>query len=158
MIEREIILDLANERIEELNNGVYIVDLKINNGNQIFMELDKESGSIAIEDCMSVSRNIEHNLDREEEDFSLEVSSAGIDQPFKVLKQYFKNIGREVQVQTFEHGKKYEGVLQKVDEAGILIEMKEKQRLEGKKKKIWVTTEIPLKYEEIKETKLVISF
>ena len=158
MIEKEKIIELAEERISELNNGVYIVDLKINNGNQIFLELDKESGSIAIEDCMSVSRNIEHNLDREEEDFSLEVSSAGIDQPFRVLKQYIKNIGKEVKVLTFDHGQKFEGLLKSANDTGIVIETKEKRRLEGKKKKVWVTEDVPLKYEEIKETKLIISF
>lgn len=69
MIDKKTILKLAEERIEELNSGIYIVELKIASGNQIFLELDKEVGSIAIEDCMSVSRNIEHNLDREIEDF-----------------------------------------------------------------------------------------
>ncbi len=158
MIEKETVIKLAEERIEELNNGVYIVELKINNGNQIFLELDKEVGSIAIEDCMSVSRNIEHNLDREEEDFSLEVSSAGIDQPFRVFKQYEKNVGKEVKVLTYEHGQKIEGILKSVDEEQIVIEVKEKKRLEGRKKKVWVTEEIPLKYNDIKETKLIISF
>ena len=61
MIDKKTILKLAEERIEELNLGIYIVELKIGTGNQIFLELDKEVGSIAIEDCMSVSRNIEHN-------------------------------------------------------------------------------------------------
>lgn len=158
MIDKNTVIKLAQERIDELNNGVYIVELKINNGNQIFLELDKEEGSIAIEDCISVSRNIEHNLDREEEDFSLEVSSAGIDQPFRVLKQYKKNIGREVKVQTFEHGKQIEGVLKSADEEQIVVEVREKKRLEGRKKKIWVSEEILLKYNEIKETKLIISF
>jgi ribosome maturation factor RimP len=158
MIKKETVIELAEERIAELNNGVYIVELKINNGNQIFLELDKEEGNIAIEDCMSVSRNIEHNLDREEEDFSLEVSSAGIDQPFRVLKQYLKNIGKEVKVQTLEHGRAIEGLLKHADEEGVLIEVKEKKRLEGKKKKVWVTEEIKLNYSEIKETKLIITF
>ena len=107
---------------------------------------------------MSVSRNIEHNLDREEEDFALEVSSAGIDQPFRVLKQYLKNIGKEVKVQTFEHGQKFEGRLLLANEEGVTIEVKEKKRLEGKKKKVWVTEEIKLNYSEIKETKLIITF
>lgn len=158
MIDKEKVIKLAEERIEELNKGIYIVDMKINNGNQIFLELDVEEGSIAIDDCISVSRNIEHNLDREVEDFSLEVSSAGIDQPFRVLKQYVKNIGREVKVQTFEHGRKFEGLLKAANEDQIVLEVKEKKRLEGRKKKVWVTEEIPLKYNEIKETKLIISF
>ncbi len=158
MIGKNTILELAEERIEELGAGIYVVDLKIGTGNQIFLELDKEQGSISIEECMSVSRNIEHNLDREIEDFSLEVSSAGLDQPFRVLKQYKKNIGKTVKVLTLEHGKKIEGVLKEVNEEKIIVETKEKKRLEGKKKKVWITELIPLEYTEIKETKLVISF
>lgn len=158
MIEKKVVIELAEERIAELNRGIYIVDLKIGKGNQISLELDCETGSISIEDCISVSRNIEHNLDREEEDFALEVSSAGIDQPFRVLKQYVKNVGKQVSVQTIEHGKKIEGVLKSADENGFVVEVKEKQRLEGKKKKVWVTEAIALTYDEIKETKLVISF
>ncbi|WP_066756441.1 ribosome assembly cofactor RimP [Crocinitomix algicola] len=158
MIEKKVVIKLAEERISELNRGIYIVDLKIGKGNQISLELDCETGSISIEDCISVSRNIEHNLDREEEDFALEVSSAGIDQPFRVLKQYLKNVGKQVSVQTIEHGKKIEGILKSADENGIVVEVKEKQRLEGKKKKVWVTEAIALTYDEIKETKLVISF
>lgn len=158
MIKKETVTKLAKDRINELDKGIYIVDLRINNGNQIFLELDKEEGSIAIEDCISVSRNIEHNLDREDEDFSLEVSSAGIDQPFRVLKQFIKNIGREVHVQKVEHSKKIEGVLKDADEEKIVIETKEKKRLEGRKKKVWVTEELVFKHDEIKETKLVISF
>jgi ribosome maturation factor RimP len=158
MIEKETVIKLAEERIEELDNGVYIVELKIAKGNQIFLELDKEDGSIAIEDCMSVSRNIEHNLDREEEDFSLEVSSAGIDQPFRVLKQYKKNIGKEVKILKMDHASGIEGILKSVDDEGVVLEVKEKKRLEGRKKKVWVTEEIVLNYNEIKETKLIISF
>ena len=158
MIKKDTVTKLAEERINELDKGIYIVELRINNGNQIFLELDREDGSIAIEDCISVSRNIEHNLDREDEDFALEVSSAGLDQPFRVLKQYIKNIGREVKVQTIEHSKKVEGLLKEADEEKIVIETKEKKRLDGRKKKVWVTEEIVLKHDEIKETKVVISF
>lgn len=142
----------------ERDPGLYIVDLNVGSGNKIHLEIDREEGSVSIDDCVSVSRNIEHNLDREIEDFSLQVSSAGIDQPFRVLKQYYKNVGKEVKVTPVEHGKSVEGLLKAADENGIVVEIKEKQRLEGKKKKVWVTNEIPFKYEEIKETKLIISF
>ncbi len=158
MIDKNRIIELAEERIEELNRGLYIVELIIGGDNRIMVELDKEEGAVAIEDCMSVSRNIEHNLDREVEDFSLEVSSAGLDQPFRVLKQYIKNIGKEVKVKTIEHGKSIQGVLKSADENGLVVETKEKKRLEGKKKKVWVTEELPFMYSEIKETKLIISF
>lgn len=158
MIDKKTILKLAEERIEELNSGIYIVELKIASGNQIFLELDKEVGSIAIEDCMSVSRNIEHNLDREIEDFSLEVSSAGLDQPLRALKQFKKNIGREVKVVTSQNGQKFQGILKAADEEQISVEVKEKRNVEGRKTKVWITEEIPFKYNDVKEVKLIISF
>jgi len=158
MIEKSTIIALAEERIAELDKGIYIVEIKINTGNQILVELDKENGSIAIDDCISVSRNIEHNLDREEEDFSLEVSSAGLDQPLRVLKQYLKNIGNTVSVVQLDNGKKIEGVLVAVNDDEIKIEVKEKKSVEGKKKKVWITEEITFRYSELKEVKLVITF
>jgi ribosome maturation factor RimP len=158
MIDKKTILKLAEERIEELNAGIYIVELKIASGNQIFLELDKEVGSIAIEDCMSVSRNIEHNLDREIEDFSLEVSSAGLDQPLRALKQFKKNIGREVKVVTSQNGQKFQGILKAADEEQISVEVKEKRNVEGRKSKVWITEELPFKYNDVKEVKLIISF
>ena len=158
MIDKELIESLAVERMAERDEGLYIVSLTIASGNRILLEIDKEVGSVSIEDCISVSRNIEHNLDREKEDFSLEVASAGLSQPFRVLKQYVKNIGKEVKVQTVEHGKAIEGTLTKATEEGIVVERKEKRRIEGKKKKEWVTEEFEFTYDQIKETKLIISF
>ena len=107
---------------------------------------------------MSVSRNIEHNLDREIEDFSLEVSSAGLDQPLRALKQFKKNIGREVKVVTNENGQKFQGILKTADEEQISVEVKEKRNVEGRKTKVWITEEIPFKYNDVKEVKLIISF
>ena len=158
MIAESVVRSLAEERIAERDNKLYIVDIIISSGNNILVELDREDGSVSIEDCMAVSRNIEHNLDREKEDFSLEVSSAGISKPFKVLKQYLKNIGREVKVLTVEHGKSVQGILKEADEKGIVVEVSEKRRVEGKKKKELVVEEIPLEYEKVKETKLIIAF
>ena len=158
MIDKKLVRELAEERIAERDEPLYIVEITIGAGNQILVELDTEEGFVKIEDCISVSRNIEHNLDREEEDFSLEVSSAGMTKPFRVLKQYIKNVGREVKVIGNEHGKSVEGLLKSADEKGFVIETKEKRRIEGKKKKEWVIEEIPFIYNEVKETKLIISF
>ena len=158
MIAKKLIIELAEERIAEHDEKLYIVELTIGAGNKIIVELDREEGFVAIEDCIKVSRNIEHNLDREEEDFSLEVSSAGMTKPFRVLKQYYKNVGREVKVLTLEHGKSFEGTLKSADENGFVLETKEKKRIEGKKKKEWVIEELPFNYNEVKETKLIISF
>jgi len=158
MIDKKRVLELAEERIAERDPKLYVVEITISADNRIALDLDREEGFVTIDDCISVSRNIEHNLDREAEDFSLEVSSAGMTKPFRVLKQYLKNVGRDVRVQTLEHGRAVEGLLKSADENGFVIETKEKKRIEGKKKKEWVIEEIPFNYNEVKETKLVISF
>lgn len=150
-------MELAEERIAERDPAIYVVEITVSTSNNISVEIDRESGSVTIDDCISVSRNIEHNLDREVEDFALEVSSAGLDQPLRVVKQYVKNIGREVKVKTFDKGS-VEGIIKAADEAGIILETKAKHRVEGRKKKEWVINELPFKYNEIKETKLIISF
>jgi ribosome maturation factor RimP len=157
MISKKKVQALAQERIDELDKGLYIVEINISSGNVIRIELDAEEGNVAIEDCVSVSRNVEHNLDREEQDFELQVSSAGLDKPLRVTKQYIKNIGEEVKVKLKEKGK-IEGVLIAADDNGITVETTTKERLEGKKKKITVVKEHHLSFEEIKETKIVISF
>jgi ribosome maturation factor RimP len=157
MLNRETIIALAEERIAELDKGLFIVDLSISASNVIFMEIDSEIGSVSIDDCIRVSRNIEHNLDREEQDFELSVSSAGLDKPLRVVRQYPKNIGRELKVKT-EAGDKLEGELIAADGEGIVLKTERKEKIEGKKKKELIVEEIPLKYTEIKEAKVVISF
>src|SRR5690554_5054700 len=139
MLNKENIEKLALERINELDKGLFIVDISISPKNVIQVELDCEDGNVAILDCVSVSRNIEHNLDREEQDFELSVSSAGLDRPFRVLKQYYKNIGQEVKVLLKEKNQSLEGVLTRSEEhtselqsrphlvCRLLLEKKKKQ-------------------------------
>ncbi len=158
MLKKKEIERLALERINELDKGLFIVEISISPKNVIQVELDIEEGNVAINDCVSVSRNIEHNLDREEQDFELQVSSAGLDKPFRVLQQYIKNIGNEVKVQLKEKNNTVEGVLTHADENGIKLETTSKERVEGKKKKEIVVQENEYTFEEIKETKIVISF
>lgn len=157
MINKKKVLQLAQERIDELDKGLYIVEINVSSSNVIQIELDAEEGNVAIEDCVSVSRNVEHNLDRETQDFELQVSSAGLDKPLRVLQQYKKNIGEEVKVKLSEGGK-LKGILKSADDDGIIVETSEKERVEGKKKKVTVVKEHELSYDEIKETKIVISF
>jgi ribosome maturation factor RimP len=156
MIKVELIRSLAQERIDELDKGIYIVDITSSPGGRILVEVDTEEGSIAVVDCMSVSRNIEHNLDREVEDFSLEVTSPGLDMPFKVPQQYFKNIGRGVKIKT-KTGK-LEGDLIAADSKGITVKTTRKERLEGRKKKVTIEEEHKLSFEDIIETKIIITF
>ncbi len=157
MISKNTVIKLAQERIDELDKGLYLVDVIVAPGNRINIELDCLEGSTSITDCMSVSRNVEHNLDREEEDFSLEVSSPGLDKPFKVHQQYIKNIGRNVKVVFADHGS-VEGKLVDVSDNNIVVETETKERVEGKKKKELVVKQHQIEFENIKETKIVISF
>ena len=106
---------------------------------------------------MSVSRNIEHNLDREEADFELHVSSAGLDKPFRHDNQYLKNIGKRVKVKLID-ASKFEGELISFDPEEIQLMDRMKKKVEGRKKKEWVEEIYKIKMKEIKETKIVISF
>lgn len=157
MISKKKVLELADERMNELNSGLFVVDISISASNVIHLELDKSDGNVSINDCMSVSRNIEHNLDRESEDFELHVSSAGLDKPFRVLAQYIKNIGREVKLVTND-GKKHEGLLTAATAEEVTLEKSRMEKIEGKKKKELIVEQLVLPMTQIKETKIVISF
>jgi ribosome maturation factor RimP len=157
MISHERITALIDERIQELQKELYVVDMTISSSNVIRVELDKVDGYVAVEDCMSVSRNIEHNLDREEADFELHVSSAGLDKPFRHDNQYLKNIGKRVKVKLID-ASKFEGELISFDPEEIQLMDRMKKKVEGRKKKEWVEEIYKIKMKEIKETKIVISF
>ena len=103
MISKEKIIKLAQERIQELDNGNYLVEVNISPKNAITVKMDNLNGGVSIKDCVSVSRNIEHNLDREIQDFELQVTSPGLDQPFKVAQQYQKNIGKKISLLTIDN-------------------------------------------------------
>ena len=96
MISKKNVIALIEERISDLKKDLYVVELSISAKNVIRVEIDKLEGYVSVEECVSISRNIEHNLDRETEDFELHVSSAGLDKPFRHINQYKKNIGRMV--------------------------------------------------------------
>lgn len=157
MIDKKLVESLVQERINEINNGLYIVDLSISSSNIINVELDKLKGGVSVDDCVRVSRNVEHNLDREVQDFELHVSSAGLDKPFRHINQYAKNVGRRIKVVKTD-GSKIEGEIVKVMDHQVVLVDKELQKVEGKRRKeqIEVITELP--FENIKEAKIVISF
>lgn len=157
MISKKTVLKLIDERIAELANGLFVVDLTISAANVIHVEIDKHEGNVSVSDCMSVSRNVEHNLDREEEDFELHVSSAGLDKPFRVPAQFAKNIGREVKV-VMLNGTKMTGELKSADEKELVLETSRNEKPEGKKKKELIVEQHMLPMDQIKETKIVISF
>lgn len=156
MIKKETVKALIDEKLEE-NENFYLVDLKINTANKIYIEIDHKTDPISINDCIAFSRQVEHNLDREEEDFELEVTSPGLSSPFKVHQQYVKNIGKEVKVM-LPTSKTFEGVLTEVNEKDFSIAYETKERVEGRKKKEKVTHNPTFGFDEIKETKIVVKF
>ena len=154
MISKKKVADLIYERIEELDNGLFVVTLNISSANSINVELDKHEGNVSVKDCMSVSRNVEHNLDREEEDFQLHVSSAGLDNGLRVFAQYKKNIGRNVKVKLHD-GEDLEGKMIDATPDKIIIQTSRQERIEGKKKKQTIVEDIELAIEKVKETKII---
>jgi ribosome maturation factor RimP len=157
MITKQLVRTLAEERIQERDDKLFIVELTISSSFVIRLELDKTEGNVSIEDCMSVSRNIEHNLDREEVDFELHVSSAGLDKPLRVHAQYVKNIGRGLDVK-LKNKEKTTGTLVAVSEQEIVLERSEKQQIEGKKKKELVVITESIAFSDINEARIVITF
>ncbi len=153
MITEELIRQYTNEQLEGSNK--FIISVKVRNGNHITVVIDGDE-PLRIEDCIAVSKHIESKYDREVEDFELRVFSAGIDQPYVLLRQYIKNIGREVEV-TLMDGTVVKGTLLAADEQQIQLNEKVAKR---KNKTIGKTDEeiktIP--FSEIKQAKEIISF
>jgi ribosome maturation factor RimP len=129
----------------------------ISSKNAISVKIDNFNGGVSVKDCVSVSRNIEHNLDREVEDFELQVSSPGIDQPFMVHEQFLKNIGKQVSV-TLENQKVLSGELMIVTENQLSIKEITIEKNKATNKKKTIETVHQLLMSDIRETKLIISF
>ena len=154
MISRSIVEGIVNEWLED--KEYFLVDVTVSPDDKIVVEIDHAEG-VWIDDCVELSRFIESKLDREEEDYELEVGSAGIGQPFKVLQQYLIHIGKEVEVLTKE-GKKLEGVLKEADAEHFVVTVQKKVKPEGAKRPKLVDEDLTFTYEEIKYTKYLISF
>ncbi len=154
MITKESISEIIEERIADDN--CYLVDVKVSTGNKIIVLVDSFSG-VNIDYCIQISRLIEGTLDRDQEDFELEVSTPGLGQPFKVLNQYKKNVGKEVEVNPLE-GAPLKGKLTEVSDSGFVIEEEKKVKVEGKKKKEIKVFSHNYKFDEVKSVKVIISF
>ena len=154
MLNKEVVKNLIDECICE-NESIFLVDLKISSSNQIEVLIDSLDG-ISIKNCMSLSRHIEHNLDREECDFSLQVASAGLSEPFKVFQQYKKSVGKNVNV-FLKGGKKLLGKMLDAQEGkGIVLETTRKEKVG--KKKTQIIEQQSFSFDQIDKTKIVISF
>ena len=154
MIEKSLIKNLVNEWLE--GKDYFLTDITITPDSRIVVEIDHEEG-VWIDDCVELSRHIEAGLNRDEEDFELEVGSAGIGQPFKVIRQYFINVGKEVEVLS-KDGVKTTGVLTEADDEGFSLSTRIKMKEEGKKRAVLTDVVLRYTYDEVKYTKHVINF
>ena len=132
------------------------MEVTISPDDKIVVEIDHKEG-VWIEDCVELSRYIESKLNREEDDYELEVGSAGIGQPFKVLQQYRNHVGKEVEVLK-KDGRKLCGVLKDADEQHFTVTIEKKVKPEGAKRPQLVQEDETFAYDEIKYTKYLISF
>jgi ribosome maturation factor RimP len=155
MIAENTIRQLVEEHIK--GSDKFIVSIRVSVNNRIEVLIDGLT-NISIQDCINLSRHIESSLDREKDDFELQVSSSGIDQPLVMEKQYVKNTGRNVQVLKTD-GVKLEGKLLGLsdDTKEIRLENSRTEKNEKGKKQL-ITEQITIPLQEIKETKLVLSF
>ena len=154
MIDRNVVQNIVEEWLE--GKDYFLVEVTVSPDDKIVVEIDHAEG-VWIEDCVELSRFIESRLNREEEDFELEVGSAGIGQPFKVLQQYINHIGMEVETLSRE-GEKMFGVLKDADEQVFVLTVPRRIKVEGSKRPKVVEEDRAFTYEDVKYTKYLISF
>ena len=154
MIDKQIVKGLVDEWLS--GKDYFLTDLTISEDDRIVVEIDHKDG-VWIDDCVDLSRFIEANLDREVEDFELEVGSAGIGKPFKVRQQFIYNIVNEVEV-LLKDGKKLKGTLKDASEDAFTVTTQKKVKPEGAKRPQTVDEDVCLAYADAKEVKAVIRF
>lgn len=154
MIDNSLIKTLALKYLED--KECFLVDVNVSADNRIVVEIDSDT-SVSIDFCIAMSRYIESELNRDVEDFELEVGSSGLTEPFKLVRQYVKNIGNEVEVLTAD-GRKLKGLLTDATEDYFLLETERDVKLEGAKRKTRIKEEEKFNYQDIKYTKYLIRF
>lgn len=154
MIDKNIVKNLVEQWLE--GKEYFLVDIQLSSGNKIVIEIDHTDG-VWIEDCVELSKFIEERLSRDDEDYELEVGSAGLGQPFKVARQYEIFIGKNVEVLGAD-GKKVRGTLKSVDGNNFIVSVNEKVHVEGKKRPVKMDVDHEFKMNEVKYTKYIISF
>jgi ribosome maturation factor RimP len=155
MIQKEAVIQIIEEWMEK--TSFFLVDVKINAENEISVEFESEENDVTIDECVDLSQFIESRLDREKDDFALEVGSAGLGQPFKVLKQFQIHLGEEVEVIT-KAGKKFSGILKSVDEEGFCLTVVRKVKLENSKKTMTMDVDETYAHADVKSVKYLIRF
>ena len=154
MIERNTVKTVVEEWLS--GNDYFLVDVTFTPDDRIVVEIDHADG-VWIEDCAELSRFMQERLGEELGDYELEVGSAGIGQPFKVEQQYVNHVGKDVEVLDAE-GKKVQGVLKQVEGREFVVTVKEKKKLEGKKRPQLVEVDKTFNMDNIKYTKYLLSF
>ena len=153
MVNEAKIVELVKEKLDE---KAFVVDVQVSVSNVIRVYVDSYDG-LTIDRCVEISRHIEHSLDRDSEDFELQVSSPGLSESFRVKEQYLKNTGREVEVVTTD-GALRTGLLKEANPDFILIGSSAREKVEGHKKKQLIVREHQIAYSDIKSAKVVVSF
>jgi len=154
-MEQSRVLALVNEALR-VNKSLFLIDLKISADAKIRVIIDGDKG-VPLKECIRISRHIEHNLDREVNDFSLEVMSAGLSEPLFLRRQYQKNIGRTLNLKLVD-GSKIEGNLDAVNDEELTISWKTREPKPVGKGKITVDKSVKIAFKSIKETKVKIKF
>ncbi len=154
MISKDTVRSIVEEWLD--GKEYFLVDIEISPDDRIVVEIDHADG-VWIEDCVALSRYIEDHLSRDEEDYELEVGSAGLGQPFKVPQQYHCFVGKDVEVLDAD-GKKYKGVLKSVDGGDFTVTVEEKQKVEGRKRPQLVSVDRTFQMDTVKHTKYLINF
>jgi ribosome maturation factor RimP len=154
MIEKDFIRDIVEKQLE--GTAMFLVDVTVKPGNIIIVEIDSDKG-VGIDDCIVLSRNIESHLNRDTEDFELEVGSVGVTSPFRIPRQYRKNIGNEVEVLT-KNGQKLSGILKSCDDTSFVITVTKMVKPEGAKRKVSQEEGLSFEYQDVKYTKYLIRF
>ncbi len=143
------------DKVLEDNKSLFLIDFSIASDNTIRIVIDGDEG-VTLQDCITVSRAIEHNLDREETDFSLEVTSTGATEPLILPRQYTKNIGRKLEVKTSETT--YEGNLTAANHDNITLEWKAREPKPIGKGKVTVLKKQDIPFSDIVKAKVVLKF
>ena len=154
MIDKNVVKKLVDQWLE--NKEYFLVDIEISQDDKIVVEIDHADG-VWIEDCVELSKYIEDHLSRDEEDYELEVGSAGLGQPFKVPQQYINFIGKDVEVMDAD-GNKVKGLLKSVDGNDFVATTREKVKMEGKKRPTMQDVDHTYQMDNVKYTKYLISF
>ena len=152
---KDKVRQLLQEALDE-NPALFLINLDIKGDNEIKVTIDGDQG-VTVQDCIAVSRKVEHNLDREEEDFALEVMSVGATTPLELPRQYKKNVGRTLEVKTTK-GDKIQGLLETATDNEVSLAWKAREPKPVGKGKVTVQKAVTIPYTDIEQAKVVIKF